>query len=135
MDNIQSDLVALLASEPNDVKLFSRAEAENLAAAIRETFGDARCKSDPIWETLRESEAYSGDEANTQVRERLKDFPGPLVLLIDDWHGYSALRIPTGDRLLSLLERAYKFRWYISDLELTFVLCRNDHDIVIFCRR
>jgi hypothetical protein len=59
--------------------------------------------------------------------------PEPLVLLIDDWHGYSAIGIPTGTQLLSLLERSYKFRWYVTDSQLSFLLCRNDHDIVILC--
>lgn len=135
MDSIQSDLMALLVSEPNDIRLFSRAEAENIAALVREKFGNPRAKSDPLWETLNESRTYHGEEANTQVKQRLKDLPGPLLFLIDDWHGYSALRIPTGAQLWSLLERSYRFRWYVTDLEMTFVLCKNDHDMLIFCER
>lgn len=134
MDKIESDLITLLGSGSRDVRSFSRIEAENLAAAIRMKFGNARSKSDPLWETLNESQTYHGEEADAQVKERLEALPGPLCLLIDDWHGYSALRISSGAQLWSLLESSYRFRWYVTDLELTFVLCRNDHDIVIFCQ-
>jgi hypothetical protein len=134
-DQVQSDLMALSASRSVDVRVFSRVEANELAAGIREEFGDGRLESDPLWETLNESQAYFGKAADDQVKQRLKGLPGPLLLLIEDWHGYSALGISTGAQLLSLLEQSYKFSWYITDLGRTFVLCRNDHDVVIFCER
>ena len=134
MDNVQSDLMNLLGSQEFIAEVLSRAEAENLAGAIRKRFGNEKAKSDPIWETLKQSKSYQGETGTNYVKQLLTNISDDLILLIDDWHGYSALKIATGIQLLWLLEQSYNFVWYVTDLKMTFLLCRNDHNFVIVCK-
>lgn len=134
MDRIQTDLITTFGSGSNNgVKVFTRNEAATVAGKIRELFGDPRNRSDPLWESLNETQAYHAEEAITQIKQRLMSLHTPLLLLIDDWHGYSAIEISSGPQLWALLDQSYGFRYYITNPSLTFVLCKNDHDVLLVC--
>jgi len=135
MDNIQKDLVELLVRQNVAYTTLLPADAKKWETSIRAAFGDPRKKSGPLWEALEGGISYQGEEGANAARTHLSELRGPVILLIDDWKGYSAIEISRGADLANVLEESYNFRWYVTNSSVDFVLCRNDHDFVTFCSR
>jgi hypothetical protein len=134
MDRIQADLMEILGTRATDVQVLSREAANNLATMLRESFGNPKSKADPLWESLNYTDAYHAEEADAEVERQVLGLQGPVHLLVDDWYGYSALKLLSGAQLWYVLEKSYNFCWYATDDAVTHLLCKNDHNVFLVCR-
>lgn len=131
MDNIQSDVAQALSKQAAEFKTLTRSDASEWEGKIRRVFCDSRRASFPIWEALLREQSFYDEAANVEARRILSSMERPVVVLIDDWHGWSGFVLQNGISFALALDDLYDFRWYVSDIMLTLLVCRNDHDFVI----
>lgn len=131
MDVIQSEIVRLAQERGLACQPQSKNWAEGLAGDLRHVFGAKAAAGSALWESF-DADGCIGDEGLQVVSAELGRRSGVLHLLIDDWSGYSATTIVGGESLAALIREHYNLRWYITNAERSFVLCRNDHDVVIY---
>lgn len=135
MDNIQSDLAQILSSQSTEFKVLTRTDAKKWESEIRRFFCDSHRASFPIWEALIGEQSFYGETADMEAEKILSSIERPIIVLIDDWYGYSGFILQNGISFALALNEIYHFQWYVSDTLLTLLVCRNDHDFVLLSER
>ncbi len=131
MDEIQSELVRLFDGQAIAFDVLASPDAQKWADEIRRHFCDSCHASLPIWEALLNEKSFY-DVENIEAKRLLSSIDRPVIMLIDDWHGWSGFVLRDGNSVALALEGIYNFVWYVVDATLTSLVCRNDHDFVMF---
>lgn len=136
MTEIQKDLIVVLNDKNIPFEVLSAERTRWLEQSIKDFFGEEDSPRSPhLWENLRSDVSYSGDVVQSKIRKYLSEVNRPIFLLIDDWHGFSAITFERGSNFPEVIDSIYDFRWYVVDREFSFVLFRNDHDFIMYCAR
>jgi hypothetical protein len=85
--------------------------------------------SAPLWEYLGNTCSVHNEDAWRWVADFLDT--SPVLLLIDDSTERSAVQITPGYGVVSVLEECTGFVFYITNDQLDYLLCFNDHDVLI----
>ena len=104
------------------------AETSDLEAQIECAF--ARPGLDPLWERLLDKESIHDPDGWKRIAEFVR---GPAVLFVRDSQGSCAFRFDVPNEIVDALGASYGFVFYIVDLEYRYLLCFNDHDVLIGC--
>src|SRR5260221_5850236 len=130
MDMIQNELVSVLEKMGAKFSTMSKSEVEAISRELRSRFCDAKEASSPLWEAIKSSESFYKEDGTHAVVEFFGKRQGEIVFLIDDWHGCSGIRLLDAEIVPKALEGLYSFKWYATDSNCSFLICRNDHDFV-----
>ena len=132
MNHITCDIQLELTSRGIEYRSLDGVVVKSLERDMRKTFCDQHKAGDPLWEAVSNPESYhhaAGDEfADAFFRHREEK----VYILIDDWDGLSGLFVENASGLYTSIKAMYSFRWYVSDIALTYLICKNDHDFVIY---
>ncbi len=133
MDNIQKDISEYLSGKSAQFVALGRDEAIKWERNIRFAFAEP-LSSAPLWESIKnERGCFNDSEIGAVLKSSIpvSSADSLLVLLIADWHGYSSLIIRGVDALSEALGEMYNFVWYVTNEECEFLICRNDHGVVL----
>lgn len=85
----------------------------------------------PLWENLLDIKTYRSNDGWKYV----SDFIGnsSTMLFLDPAEGAFGVNIKDGENLNLLLENSFGFVFYLTNTELDYLICFNDHDVLIGC--
>src|SRR5690349_5382209 len=104
-------------------------ESKKIIADVWRKFANKTEGSKPLWEYLSDSCSIHHKDAWTWIAEFLS--ARPVLLLIDDSTEKSAVQITPGYGVVSVLGECTGFVFYITNDRLDYLLCFNDHDVLI----
>ncbi len=84
-----------------------------------------------MWEDL--SDCASVQDADGW--QWISRFVGPraCVLLFDVAEEVEMFDVPSGEALESLLANTFHFEFYVTDVDASYLICFNHHDMLIGC--
>jgi hypothetical protein len=128
MPEITDEILAAEREHSLGVQLLTAAERDQLRERIVSKYGG---RSDRIWETAEECTALQDSEGWRWIRE----FIGPrsCVLLFDLSEEVEMFQVPSGASLDQLLHNTFGFEFYVTDLDCTYLIGFNHHDVLVCC--
>lgn len=128
MSILADEILAAEREHSLGVQLLSAAERDLLRERIFSLYGG---RSNRVWETVDGCVSVQ----NSQGWEWIGELVGSrsCVLLFDLGAEIDMFRVPSGSALDQLLGNTFGFEFYVTDTEGTYLMCFNDHDMLIGC--
>lgn len=110
-------------------------KSDKFRTSLFSKFTDASLKGH-IWENILEEHfdhvASYGDPDN-EIYLLISDFVGyeEVFMVFDRLDEKSVFRFKDGSQIVPLLSECYDFEFYLTDHQLQYLLCLNDHDYLI----
>ena len=134
MDNIQSDIAAVFAQLRVGASPLVAQDIARIVEIIKDNFCSSNCLATPLWAGI-DGDSCMEEDWYGFVAEILSKVDGAAFLIIDDWSGLTGWQVVHGKVLGGVFKEMYNFQWYVTDSSGSFVLCRNDHNVIIHARR
>jgi hypothetical protein len=109
------------------VQMLPAADRDQLRERIFSWYG----RSDRIWERVDGCASVQ----DSRGWEWIHEFVGArsCVLLFDLSNEAEMFQVPSGPALHELLANTFGFVFYVTDTEVTYLICFNDHGFLIGC--
>ncbi len=98
---------------------------------IRELYIDTRKKSIWLWERLNEYESLQDSKGWSYIQYYIDD--NSCILFFNQDEDDKMFRVSNGTDLQFILSETYGFEFYVTDINCSFLLCFNHHDILYAC--
>lgn len=124
------DIIAEATALGINTVLLEHEETTNLLHRLWEVFGRGPLPpARALWTCLREGETLHDPDAWKFLGDLIGE--APVVLIVEDYDGISAVRLSFGTLLSRILAETVGFVFYLVPPSLDYLLCFNDHDMLI----
>jgi hypothetical protein len=131
-DRIQSELLNECREQKRQCDAIPTEEVQALVDLIIKNYCDGVKPSGQLWEGIHATEELNlANDGDQLMSYRLNKLNGELLVLVDDWKGYSGLRVASGCDWNSVISNMYNFKWYIYHQLNKTLIARNDHDFLL----
>lgn len=106
-------------------------ESEAILESISKKYIEEDKKATWLWEKLIHYEAINDDLAWSYIRDFVKK--NECILFFNQDEDKNMLMIKTGDDLDYILSETYGFEFYITNKDVSYLLCYSHHNILYGC--
>lgn len=130
MSKLAAEISAVEREHGLGLRVLTVADRDQLRERVRSTYG-----GDGTWMWAGLSDCASVQTSDGW--EWISRFVGslPCVLLFDVTEEAEMFHVPSGEALETLLANTEGWEFYVTDLETSYLICFNHHDMLICCGR
>jgi len=129
--DLQAELVASCVAVGCAYSVLSDEQVANFEREILDKFGFRH--GAPLWEQLEAGSSRWDPHVWTSIASLVPKRPELILIAQVRTTTLTGLQLHDGDRLQDVLDDSYRFVFYVTDADVSFVVCANDHDMVISC--
>lgn len=123
------EVISVCSNFGYEAYLLTSQECERVVSAVKNKFCYPYKNCDPIWECITVDNEGVHD---SQAWSWLSEFVGNnSVLIFFDRFDRSVVFLKNGLNLSAILGECTGFVFYVTDLNFSYLICSNDHDILI----
>ena len=111
------------------VKLLTEYEWDNIFSSVSQKFSDKNLPAYALWDRLNNHVGYYDDAGWIAISKIIGN--NPCILFIE--HEKFGINLSNGATLNIILEDTFGFVFYITDVNCDYLICFNDHNIVLAC--
>ncbi|NJK32748.1 MAG: hypothetical protein HC927_10245 [Deltaproteobacteria bacterium] len=125
---LANDIIQEVSRAGGAASLVPQAEADRLVASVRSKFAEPGTQN-ILWHCLVDSESMHDPDGWKCIEPMIGG--GEFFMLIKDYDRHRMVKISRGDILTVVLGETVGFEFYVFDSELNYLICFNDHDMLI----
>lgn len=130
MWNIKVQISVAAKSEKIEVIELSVEETKHLFHQLADKYTDGKLMF-PLWEYFTQDLAVNNADAWQWIDEFIAN--SDAVLLFNPTDSSTSFKVVGGKNVVKLLAEMFSVEFYVTNIELDYLLCFNHHDVLIAC--
>lgn len=130
MYRISNEIINICDSKI-ELKELDLETSENIKLLIYKNYLDKNRKGNWMWEKLKVYESLRDSNGWKYIKEFISN--NSCIIFFNQDEEKKMFRIENGADLYYILSETSGFEFYITDLECTYLICFNHHDILFGC--
>jgi len=131
MDVYVKDILrSIKENDWSNIVALSEVECKNMFDVLSKKYADEKLSYYAFWERLIDYVSFRDARGWETIPKIVGDKECIMLLEKDKRFG---VRIPSGDLLFKLLEDTFTYVFYVTNNEMDYLMCFNDHEFVLSC--
>ena len=127
MNSFSEEIVQSCREYDFSYSVFSEREAEEVLLEIESKF--AKSGELPLWERVADAQSIYDEYAWKRLGKIIGE--QPIIIFFDSRRDSGVLKIDNGSKISKILSNCTGFVFYITNVQISFLICFNDHDVLI----
>lgn len=128
MGYLAEEITSVCSRLGYDFNYLNLRDSQNVISIIKDKFCCGKNKS-PLWESILNSKGVYNQRGWSWISEFVGDIP--ILIFFEQSDDKSIVRLENGSYLSKILGECFGFVFYITDLDYNYLVCFNDHDILM----
>ncbi len=131
MSMIKEEILEFIAKNQISIEEVNRNTSLIIRKTIKELYVDENKKGLCLWEKLNKSDSLTDEEGWSYIKEFVSQ--SVCIMFFNEFDEKTMFKIKNGADLYYLLSETSGYEFYITDLNCSYLICFNHHDILYGC--
>ncbi len=127
----QDEIISTINDLKLDVALYSLEKSEMTVSNILKTYSKKEIYEYPLWDNIAEKASYYNPDGWKFIADFRRN--SKKLLFTEPSKGIIVFEFNNSIDLVNMLDNSYGFVFYVTDINISYLLCFNDHDYLIGC--